>query len=341
MEALKDWFAPIGLLLLATLGGILARAVLRRRVKRAAARTRTRLDDLLVDAVERYVPLWFVLAGLAAAVPASPLAARYEGLIKPYVVKAGLLITVTLAAARFGSRGVALYAPRFSTSAVATSMAGNLVRVGVIAMGALLLLANLDVQITPILTALGVGSLAVALALQDTLSNLFAGMHIVASRMLEVGDYIRLDSGQEGFVVDVGWRFTRLREAPDNEIVIPNAKLSQAIVVNYQKPAPEGNVIVPMGVAYGSDLAKVEKVTLEVASEVQRAAGVAAFQPAVRFQAFGDSAIQFAVVLRTRSFPERAALVHEFVKRVHERYRQEGIEIPFPQRVVTMQSARS
>jgi len=263
MDMVRPWLAPAALLLAATLGGYGVKAVVVRRLRALFEKTETRLDDLLLEALGRHLPLWFVLAGLAAATQAAPLAAAHQSLIQRVVV-AGFFVSVTLALSKFASGAVRLYAVEFTASTAATSLAENLVRIAVIAMGAMLLLSNLGISITPVLTALGVGSLAVALALQDTLSNLFSGIHIVGSRMIEVGDYIKLDSGQEGFVVDIGWRTTCIRELPNNLILIPNAKLSQAVITNYQRPEPELAVIVEMGIAYGSDLGKAERVAMEV-----------------------------------------------------------------------------
>ncbi|HET6201443.1 MAG TPA: mechanosensitive ion channel family protein [Planctomycetota bacterium] len=341
LDRLRPWLAPLGILVGATLAGTVVKAILLRRLRVFFARTETRLDDLLLDALARHLPLWFLLAGIGAGVQASPLPLNHQDLIHK-VLRGGFILSVTLALSRFGAGAVTGYAPRLSTSA---TLAANLVKVAVFGIGFLALVGSTVGwrHIAPILTALGVGSLAVALALQDTLSNLFAGIHIVASRMVAAGDWIRLDSGQEGEVVEVGWRFTRVRDGAGNDILVPNSKLAQAIVVNYQKPTPEIRIPVEVGVAYGSDLAKVERVTLEVAREVQETVtgAVAAFPPAVRFHTFSDSAIALSVVLAARSLPDRALLVHEFLKRLHARYGTEGIEIPFPQRVVHLHDARA
>ena len=96
-----------------------------------------------------------------------------------------------------------------------------------------MMLNAVGVSITPIITALGVGGLAMALALQDTLSNLFAGIHILAEHTIRIGDFIRLETGQEGYVEDISWRTTRIRMLPNNMVIVPNSKLAQSVVVNY------------------------------------------------------------------------------------------------------------
>jgi len=198
---------------------------------------------------------------------------------------------------------------------------------------------QLGVSIAPILTALGVGGLAVALALQDTLGNLFAGIHIILSRQVHVGDYIKLDTGAEGTVADINWRNTTIRAQANNLVVIPNSKLASAIVTNFQMPEPEQSLVIPVGVAYGSDLAKVEQVTIEVARDVQRSVegAIPEFEPFIRYHTLGESAVQLSTILRIRSFDAQFIVKHEFIRRLHDRYRAEGIEIPFPQRVVRIE----
>ena len=203
-------------------------------------------------------------------------------------------------------------------------------------LGALIVLSNLGIAITPLLTALGVGSLAVALALQPTLSNLFAGFQIALARQIRVGDFVELETGQQGYVTDIGWRSTQIRELPSNLVIVPNARIAEIIVRNYALPENEQSALVQVGVSYSSDLDRVEAVTIEVAREVQRtvSGALSEFEPFIRYHTFGDSAIGFSVILRVREFTDRYLVTHEFVKRLHRRYAAEGIEIPFPQRVV-------
>lgn len=186
------------------------------------------------------------------------------------------------------------------------------------------------------------GGLAVALALQDTLANLFAGIHILASRKVQPGDFIRLDSGEEGYVVDINWRNTTIRQLPNNMVMVPNARLAGAILVNYHRPVEEMSVLVQVGVAYDSDLEQVERVTIDVARDVLREVegGVPGFDPFIRFHTFGDFSVDFTVILRAREFTDQYLITHEFVKRLHRRYRAEEIEIPFPIRTVELRSGR-
>ena len=137
-------------------------------------------------------------------------------------------------------------------------------------LGLLVILNGLGLSITPMLTALGVGGLAIALALQDTLANLFAGFYLTVAKQIRIGNYIRLSSGEEGYLVDIDWRASRLRQLSNNTVLIPNAKLSQSIVTNYHLPEQELAVVIEASVDYGSDLDKVERITVEVGRDVMR-----------------------------------------------------------------------
>ncbi|MBU4405409.1 MAG: mechanosensitive ion channel family protein, partial [Acidobacteria bacterium] len=212
----------------------------------------------------------------------------------------------------------------------------NLTRIFVFLFGFLIIFNSLGISITPILTGLGIGGLAVALALQETLANLFAGLQLIASKQIRPGDYIRLGSGEEGFIVDINWRNTTVRELSNNLNIIPNSHISKTIVKNYFLPEKISSVLVQVGVAYESDLEKVEKATIEVAREVMREipGGVSDFEPFTRYHTFGDSSINFTVILKAKEFVDQYILKHEFIKRLHKRYQAEGITIPFPIRTL-------
>jgi small-conductance mechanosensitive channel len=203
-------------------------------------------------------------------------------------------------------------------------------------LGLLVILNGLGLSITPMLTALGVGGLAVALALQEPLANFFAGLFLTLAGQIRVGDYVKLDSGQEGYVVDFSWRSTRLRMLANNLIVVPNAKLAQAIVVNHQLPSQDLAVLVDVGVDYSSDLARVERIVIDVGRQVMTEVrgGVPEFEPFIRYHTFGDSSVNFTTILRAGEFVDQYLVKHEFVKRLHQRFNQEGIVIPFPIRTI-------
>jgi small-conductance mechanosensitive channel len=201
----------------------------------------------------------------------------------------------------------------------------------------LIILSVLGISITPLITALGVGGLAVALALQDTLVNLFAGLHILMEKSIRVGDFIRIETGQEGYVEDITWRTTRIKMQPNNMIVIPNSKLSQSVVTNYSLPEKKMAVSIPVSVSFSVDPENVENVLAEEANkavgEVEGLLGEP--KPVARFiPGFGESSLDITLICHVREFADQANVQHELRKRILKRFRQEGIEIPFPHRTV-------
>lgn len=300
-----------------------------------AKKTSTQFDDILVASSRYHIILWSFLIGAYVASRIAPLEPKTAVLVG-HIIASLLLLSVTFLVANAASLFVKNYGHKTNFSLPLTSLTETLVRLIVIIVGILILLANLGISITPLLTALGVGSLAVALALQDTLSNLFAGFNILAAKQILPGNYIHLEGGQEGFVLDIGWRTARIQDLSNNIVIVPNVKLATTIVTNYNLPRKETSATVKLFVSYDSDLDRVEKITIDVARETLRdsSAGVPEFEPFIRYNAFGDSAIELTVIMQVKEFTDKFLLTHEFIKRIHRRYRQEGIEIPFPQRVI-------
>ena len=210
----------------------------------------------------------------------------------------------------------------------------------------IIVLENLGVSLTAVWTTLGIGSVAVALALQETLSNFFAGLYILADHPVSAGDYIKLDGGQEGFVVRVGWRSTVLRTLPNNHVIVPNSTLAKAVITNYSLPEPRMAYVMPVSVAYGTDPQRVEKVLLDVAQEAirDRLEGLLAEPaPFVRLiPGFGDSSLDFSLIVQLRQFTDQYLVQSELRKRVLARFEQEAIQVPFPTRALVLdESARN
>ncbi len=219
----------------------------------------------------------------------------------------------------------------------------KVVNIAILIIAALIITGQLGYEITPLLASLGIAGLAVALALQDSLSNLFSGFYLMLDQPVRPGDYVQLEGGQEGFVEEIGWRATRIRPFNNNLVIIPNSKLSESVIVNWHQPVPEMSVYVWCGVGYGSDLDKVERVAIEVGHQVQdRMEGTnKEWEPIVRFKEFGESNINFVTVLRVTDPTQRFAVEHEFIKALFRRFNEEGIEISFPMRTVIMRQEQA
>lgn len=253
-----------------------------------------------------------------------------------YILFTVIILSITRVAARTINGFISLHIESSQQKLPKTTLLNTILNVVIYAMGVLVVLQYYGISIAPILTAMGVGGMAVALALQETLANIFAGLHLILSKQLRLDDYIKLSTGEEGRVTDITWRFTTIVPAGGgNMIVIPNQKIASSNITNYSMPRKDIVISIPVGVAYDSDLDKVERVTLDVAKEVMAQIDKdVKMEPAVRFHTFGESSIDFNVVLHSSYFEHQFLLKHEFIKALTRRYREEGIEIPYPTRTV-------
>jgi len=338
-----DWtklLGPLMVLFVTLTVGMIAKRVLFRSLRQWSSRTKTHADDIFLEVISGPFMIWVLILGLYLAMQASPLPAY----LSAFLGKTLLLLWVVslmVVASRLVATLIKRYGHQLPGTLPVTSLTQNLARLGVLTIGLLILLNLLGISITPILTALGVGGLAVALALQDTLSNLFAGFYVSLAGQIRIGDYIKLESGEEGYVTDISWRSTAIRALPNNLIIIPNAKLAVAIVTNYHLPEKRMALLIPIGVSYDSDPDEVERILLQEAYEGTRDIPglVAEPAPMVRFiPGFGDSSLNFTLICQVKEFVDQYLVQHELRKRIFRRFREVGIEIPFPIRTVYLRT---
>lgn len=260
----------------------------------------------------------------------------YYDLFMPTAIKVLAIVAVVVFFERLSSGAISQYSEKSILLKNGKSIVNGLSKILILCIGALVLFSTLGISITPVIASLGIGSLAVALALQPTLENLFSGIQLIADKPFRVGDFIELDSGEQGFVEKIGWRSTWVKMLPNNMVVMPNSVLSESKIINYFYPEKELSVPVEVGVHYGSDLEFVEQVTLEVARHILHTHkwGVPEYDTFVVFHTFADSSINFTVVLRTREYFNRFFIKSEFIKALHKRYAEEGIVIPYPIRAI-------
>jgi len=334
---------PALLSALATAILVSCRGVLLRLFSRWTAKTETDLDDLVLASVRTPSLFWCVALGLYSGVALSDLDQKYVHHLTT-VVALIVIASVTITLSNLAGRELNHYLQRSQLPIPSTGLAYVVLKGTILAAGALIILNYLGVSIAPLLTALGVGGLAVALALQDTLANLFAGLHILIEKSIRVGDFIRLESGQEGYVEDITWRTTRVRMLPNNMVVIPNSKLAQSVVTNYYLPEKRMSLLVPVGVGYDCDADQIEEIMVEEAAAVARELPgmIEDPPPVVRFiPGFGESSLDFTLICQVEEFVDQFLVQHEIRKRILRRFRAEGIEIPFPQRTVHVRRTKT
>jgi len=336
MKLLYEWGIPsAGFLIWIVLTFIIVPAFVRHLSKKGDQAQRL-FDKILSSVLGTPLILFLLGIGLKFFLDAIPLVpAKWQK-----YTDAALLILFALAVYLFVDRlmieVLRRYGKKLEAVTPSEGVAKAIYRSIILIFIFLIILDSLKITITPFIASLGIGGVVIGLAMQDTLSNFFSWAYIVSNKPVRIGDYIQIEAGKEGYVDRIGWRNVRVRMLSNNTLIVPNNKLVSSLVTNFHLPESELAVLVNVGVAYPSDLEKVEKVTIEVAKEVLQGTegAVNEFQPFIRYNAFGESSINFAVILRAKEYAAQYLVVHEFIKRLHQRYRLEGIEIPFATRTV-------
>lgn len=304
-------------------------------------KTKWKSDDLILKSIGKWVIFWFFLGACYYVLPifieSFSLSKSVGGFLENLI--GGLYIfSITWSTASVIAGMIDIRSNYDDSETASSSILGNIIRVIVYCLGIILILHNFGIAIAPMVTALGVGGLAVALAMQSTLANLFAGLQIIASGKINIGDFVQLENGQKGFIRDITWRNTAIETNQNNFVIVPNSKMADSIIENFFLVNKEITFHILVGVGYESDLDKVENVSIEVAKEIleKYKGGVKDFQPFVRFYNFGDSSIDLKIFLHVKEYADQFLITSEFIKALQKRYREEGINIPFPIRTVNL-----
>ncbi len=313
-------------------------------IRKFAARTQTQLDDLFISAADfPLVILIFTSGGLIIGrmIPVSADIHLTNYFLMGF--KAATILAIVIFVDQFLCAVIGFYAKKIEILKTSGGIVHGLIRGVVVCLGVLVLLDSFGISITPVLASLGIGSLAVALALQPTLENFFSGIQIITDKPIQIGHFIKLESGEEGYVEKIGWRSTWIRMPQNNMIVLPNKNLVNARVINYYYPSPDLVATIEVGVHYHSDLERAEKAAIEVGLEVMRdvSGGLKDFVPVVRFHTLGEWSINFTVVLWAKEIGDIGLIKHEFIKRLHKRFAKEGIVIPHPVRAINYEQEKA
>ena len=317
------------------LAGWIFRKIINGYLDKLVKRTSFKTDDILLEAIESQIMIWLGIAALYYITRTTAYLLPYTDKLMKFIVFL-IIISITLAITKFTIGMIEVWAAKQRRSLPSTKIFVSLIKAIIYTIGLLVALDYIGVSITPMLTALGVGGLAISLALKDTLSDVFAGLHILLSKKVEPGDFIELESGQKGYITSITWRNSSILERTNNVFIVPNSKLSTAIIKNYDTIDKTFSARFAMGIGYESDLDFVEKITLEVANDVIKDMDehVKDFEPFIRYEEFGDSSINFKVFFQVHEYGDHFPIIHIFIKRLLIRYKKEGINIPFPIRTL-------
>lgn len=284
------------------------------------------------------IPL-LLLAAIYSVMEYLPLPRKYE--------RGGsdlIFVLVVVVIFYFLSKGIVLFLRRLAQRQPQFERLSQpaiiLTRLLFVAFAVIIILENLGIHLVALWTTLGVGSVAIAFGLQETLSNAFAGLYIMADQPVGPGDYIKLDAGQEGYVVRIGWRATALRTLGNNFVYVPNASVAKAMITNYSKPEERMSVSIAVSVGYESDPYKVERLLIEIAQNAaaEGLEGLLALPaPSARLiPGFGASTLDFSLNVQVRRFADQYLVQSDLRKKILTRFNQEGISMPFPTRTILL-----
>jgi small-conductance mechanosensitive channel len=299
-----------------------------------------RARDVSAGVLRTPSAFWCVALALHIGLKGMELPASVRGVAANILV--GLVIlSVTLVVANLGGLLAERIVHQVHKDAPVTGLLRALIQGLVLILGLLVLLKSLGVAISPLLTALGVGGLAVALALQDTLANLFAGVHITVEHPFRVGHFVRLEDGLEGYVTDIGWRSTQIRTRTDNLVVLPNSKIASATLVNFHMPRRHLRIAMDIGLALESDPEEVEPILLEVLNRAAQELDGAVVRrpPDIWLVEIGADRQIWRLRLDIAEYARREVVLHALHKRCLAALRAHDLTIAVPLRKVQLDQA--
>jgi len=306
-------------------------------VEKATSKTGTDLDDKIIEAIKLPIRHLSVLLGLYFGFKSYNFTWTLKG--RDYTIEdfffVLILFLLAFATSRILKTVFVWYGGREKTNMNQTMFVFVRKMISVFVYSIVLLIAfgQLGIQIGPLLAGLGVAGLAIALGLQTTLENLFSALFLVMDKSINIGDWIQLDDGTKAYIEDISWRSVRIRTIGGNTVIVPNSTFVNQKISSYDYPTKSFFTSISVGVAYDTDLEKAEYIASQAAEKVLKDENVKEHinNPIVRYNSFGDSSINFKVIVKVDSVQDESKIQHALIKEIAKQFRENNIEIPFPQ----------
>jgi MscS family membrane protein len=317
----------------------LSQYILTKWVSKFTAFTRTALDDTLINTVKGPVYYIILLLGLRFASGTLSLPAQIQKIINGAVYIIGVFIAI-LVIYRVTNLLLKWYIRKLAKKtdkAVEKDFLPLIEKIStlfIFLVGIIIILNHFHYDVLSLITALGIGSLAIGLAAKDTLANMISGFTIMVDRPFRVGDRIQLSSGEIGDVLQIGLRSTQIKTFDHTAIIVPNTELANMKLINLAYPDNLLKGRIDIGIAYGSDVEKAKKIMVDAALSLDYV--LKDPEPIVYFDEFGDSALLLFMRFWVREYLDRIAAKDAINMLIKKRFEEEGIEIPFPIRTVYM-----
>jgi MscS family membrane protein len=299
-----------------------------------AKKTKSDRDDIFIKRSSKAVSFLVLLFGFLIAIRELPIGFEAIGIAEKLifsvmVISVAYIIYVFLDVILLYYLGKVLKGEHSNVIESIMSLAHGVINIILVSLAFLYILNIWGIEIGPFLAGLGIAGIAIAFAMQSTLSNVFSGASIILDKSVQVGDLIYLDNETKGKVVKVGLRSTQILSFDNEMLIVPNSKIADSKIQNVAKPDPKARVIIPFSVAYGTDVEKVKKVVLKEIKKIKHF--VDNPEPMVRFLEMADSGLIFKAYFHVESFMNRFAAIDEANTRIYNALNSSGINIPFPQ----------
>jgi len=301
--------------------------------------TKTEIDDVILKALNR--PIFYVLFfwGVRIAIDLLGLdigiTTFFINFLNSLIILAVAIIAVRLINV-FIDYAVRKYAAKTKSDLddEILPLSHKFIRILIFIIAGMCILNVYGVDIGPVLASLGIAGLAVGLALQPTLGNIFSGISIISDKTIKRGDRLRLESGEEGIVYDIGLRSTKIETFDKQVIIVPNSQLANGRVVNYARPDVRSRIALDVGVVYGSDIDKVKKVLLDCAKIIPKELVDKNEVPKVYFTNMGDFSLTFKLIVYINSYKDKFVNEVKLREEVYKQLKKNKLEIPFPTQTV-------
>ncbi|MBL7148175.1 MAG: mechanosensitive ion channel family protein [Nanoarchaeota archaeon] len=332
----NPWLDTTIIIILFLIGSKILTFIIEKIVKGFTRKTKTKLDDLLIEKLDKtFVWLLFFIGIRIFVVPLLEIDA-IDMVNNAFIIFLITLIFVRIIDILIDSWGIN-FAKRTKSKVDESllSLFHRFSRIVIFVIGGIIILNNFNIEVTPFLASLGIAGIVLAFALQSSLSNIFGGISLILDKNFKVGDTVKLGSGELGVILDIGLRSTKMKTFDNEMLVIPNGKLADSIIQNYAQPDLYARAVISFGVEYGSNIDKVRKVVVETLKKMPKVIKNDMEHPIeVLFINMGDFALQFEAKFWVKSYKERYLSKMEATEKIYNALRKSKVGIPFPTRTV-------
>lgn len=310
-------------------------------VARLTRKTTTQLDDIILSRVKGPIYYLIILAGLSAALEVLPLVPTIKVSLSRVLISiviaiscylAGSIINLTLKSWLDQRKSILGKAKEQELIIISRKILNFIIFILLF----IFILKLWQIEVTPLIASLGIAGFILGFALRDIFANIFGGIALIADKSFKIGDFIKLDTGEMGEIIDIGLRSTRIKSFEEgNEIIVPNSTLVMSKITNYGRPMVNLKMVINIGVAYGSDVGKVKEVLLDCVIKLKEA--LKDPPPRVYFMEMADFSLNFRIVFWIRDYRDRFDIQDRVISSAYQELQTQGIKIPFPTRTIYLE----